>query len=80
MDPISNFVIGLVIVLVVIVYKGATIVSQGFEFTVERLGKYTKTLTPGFHILIPFIDKIGAKVNMMERVLDVPITRSHHPR
>lgn len=48
------------------------IVPQGFEYTVERFGRYTKTLSPGLHILIPFIDGIGRKMNMMEQVVDIP--------
>ena len=62
----------ILIFAIVIVIMGAKKVSQGMEYTVERLGKYTKTLKPGFHVIIPFIDSIGAKQNMMEQVLDVP--------
>ena len=47
-------------------------VPQGYEFTVERFGKYTHTLGPGLHFIIPFIQAIGARMNMMETVLDVP--------
>jgi len=47
-------------------------VPQGFEWTVERWGKYTHTLTPGFHLLIPVMQNVGRKINMMEQVLDVP--------
>lgn len=57
---------------IAIVVMGAKIVPQGQEFTVERLGRYTQTLTPGFHVIIPVIDRLGAKLNMMEQVMDVP--------
>lgn len=62
----------IVVLAVIIVSLGAKKVPQGMEYTVERLGKYTKTLKPGFHVIIPIIDAIGAKMNMMEQVLDVP--------
>ncbi|MCK5041175.1 MAG: SPFH/Band 7/PHB domain protein [Sphingomonadales bacterium] len=68
----SIFAIILVILLILILMMGAVVVNQGYEYTVERLGKYTKTLTPGFHIIIPFIDRIGTQTNMKERVLDIP--------
>lgn len=48
------------------------IVRQGHEYTLERFGKYQRTLRPGFHFIIPFVHRVGHKVNMMERVLDVP--------
>ncbi len=57
---------------IVIVVMGAKIVPQGQEYTVERLGRYTNTLNPGFHVIIPVIDRLGAKLNMMEQVSDVP--------
>lgn len=52
--------------------RSVKIVPQGFEYTVERFGKYIQTLSPGLHLLVPLIDRIGAKVNMMESVMDVP--------
>ena len=67
-----GFAIIFVVFVIVIIFAGVKTVNQGYEFTVERLGRYTKTLRPGFHIIIPVIDKIGGRVNMMERVLDVP--------
>ncbi len=57
---------------VIVVRKAVIIVRQGYEYTVERFGKYSTTFRPGFHVMIPFVNRIGQKVNMMERVLDVP--------
>jgi regulator of protease activity HflC (stomatin/prohibitin superfamily) len=68
MEP---FVIAIVVLAVIIVIKAVVQVSQGFEYTVERFGKYTRTLRPGLHFIIPIFDRIGHKQNMMERVLDV---------
>jgi len=61
-----------VVVAVVLVFSGAKSVKQGWEYTVERFGRFTRTLRPGFHLVIPLVDRIGAKMNMMENVLDVP--------
>ena len=58
-------------VAVLIIFKGIRMVPQGHHWTVERFGKYTRTLSPGLHILVPFIDAVGRKLNMMEQVLDV---------
>lgn len=69
---LSYFALALIVVAVLTVYKGVVVVHQGYEYTVERFGRFTKSLTPGFHILIPYIEAVGARVNMMERVLDVP--------
>ena len=69
---LSYFAIVLLIAAVLVVVKGVVVVGQGYEYTVERMGRFTKSLRPGFHIIIPFIDSVGAKVNMMERVLEVP--------
>ncbi|MCB1615430.1 MAG: SPFH/Band 7/PHB domain protein [Pseudomonadales bacterium] len=55
-----------------IVFLGVKIVPQGYEWTVERWGKYTKTLRPGLNIIMPVMDAIGHKVNIMEQVLDIP--------
>lgn len=60
------------VLVIVILIKTATIVPQRSEFIVERLGKYRKTLGAGFHILIPFLDKIAYKRSLKEEVLDIP--------
>jgi len=65
-------IIVLVALVVQVLFKGIKTVPQGFNYTVERFGRYTKTLTPGLNLIVPFIDAIGAKMNMMEQVLDVP--------
>jgi regulator of protease activity HflC (stomatin/prohibitin superfamily) len=67
-------IVALVLVLlsVIILFRAIKIVPQGREYTVERLGRYTRTLTPGLAFLTPFVEAIGRRVNMMEQVLDVP--------
>jgi len=56
----------------VTVFLGVKIVPQGREFTVERFGRYVRTLQPGLHVITPYVEAVGAKLNMMEQVLDVP--------
>lgn len=72
MFGISVFSLSVIVVAILIVYRGVVIVRQGYEYTIERLGRYTRSLRPGLSIILPFIDSVGAKVNMMERVLEVP--------
>ena len=66
------FVVFLVVLAIIIIAMGVKTVPQGSEFTVERFGRYTRTLTPGLSLIVPVFDRIGAKINMMETVLDVP--------
>jgi regulator of protease activity HflC (stomatin/prohibitin superfamily) len=61
-----------VVVVVIVLIKLVRIVPQGYEWTVETFGKYTRTLEPGLHFLIPVYQSVGRKINMMEQVLDVP--------
>jgi regulator of protease activity HflC (stomatin/prohibitin superfamily) len=66
------FVLALVVVALVLVFAGVKTVPQGNNWTIERFGKYTRTLPPGLHLIVPFIDAVGHKMNMQENVLDVP--------
>ncbi len=65
-------VFAIVLLAIIIVSMGVKTVPQGMEYTVERFGRYTRTLEPGLKIIVPVVDRIGAKMNMMETVLDVP--------
>ncbi len=69
---------GLIFVLVglllafVFLLRAVKVVPQGYVYTVERFGRYTHSLTPGLGLIIPFVDRVGTKMNMMETVVDVP--------
>ncbi|MBO6549711.1 MAG: SPFH/Band 7/PHB domain protein [Rhizobiales bacterium] len=69
---VDIFLIVMVLFVLAVIYSGVVVVPQGHNYTIERFGRYTKTLKPGLSLITPFIDQIGHKVNMMERVLDVP--------
>ncbi|HJU07979.1 MAG TPA: SPFH domain-containing protein [Rhodanobacteraceae bacterium] len=69
----AAIIAAIVIALVVIgVFKGVRVVPQGWEWTVETFGRYTATLEPGLHLLIPIYQAVGRKINMMEQVLAIP--------
>ncbi|MBE9526846.1 MAG: SPFH/Band 7/PHB domain protein [Proteobacteria bacterium] len=68
----DTFVIGFLGLVVALIVMGVKKVNQGMEYTVERFGRFTKSLRPGLNLIIPVMDNIGHKVNMMERVMDVP--------
>jgi regulator of protease activity HflC (stomatin/prohibitin superfamily) len=68
-----GFIIPLLIILVVVgLLMAVKTIPQGYNYTVEEFGRYTRTLSPGLNLIIPFIERIGSKMNMMEQVMDVP--------
>ncbi len=67
-----EFALFLAVVVFFLLLTSVVIVRQGYEYTVESFGRFTRTLSPGLHIIIPIVEKIGAKINRMEQVLDVP--------
>jgi len=66
------FIVVLLAVVIIFGLMALKTVRQGNEWTIERFGRYTKTLTPGFHMIIPFVDSVGYKMNVRERVVDIP--------
>ncbi|MFD2236216.1 SPFH domain-containing protein [Aureimonas populi] len=73
--PVTGFglvVIVLLVFAVLALLSAIKIVPQGYNFTIENFGKYTRTLTPGLNLIVPFVERVGHKMNMMEQVLDVP--------
>jgi regulator of protease activity HflC (stomatin/prohibitin superfamily) len=65
-------VISLVVFAAIVLFSAIKTVPQGFNYTVQRFGRYTRTLSPGLNLLVPFFDRVGARMNMMETVLEVP--------
>ncbi|MDG4561582.1 MAG: SPFH/Band 7/PHB domain protein [Candidatus Competibacter sp.] len=72
LEGFSAFVVALAMLAVILIVLGVKAVPQGMEYTVERFGRYTETMRPGLNLIVPIIDRIGHKINMMETVLDVP--------
>ena len=71
-DPFSIFVVVIIVLAIALVFMGVKTVPQGFEYTVERFGRYTRTLSPGLALIVPLVDRVGRRQNMMEQVTDVP--------
>ncbi len=65
-------VIAIVLLVILVLFAGIKTVPQGYRYTVERFGRYTRTLDPGLNLITPFIERIGARMNVMEQVLDIP--------
>ena len=72
MAGFDAFVIGFIIFVFILIVMGMKKVNQGMEYTVERFGRYTRSLRPGLNFIMPVFDAVGHQVNMMERVMDVP--------
>jgi len=72
MEGFAAFVIAILVLALLLIFAGVKTVPQGSQWTVERLGRYTRTLPPGLSLIIPFVDRIGAKLSMQETVLDIP--------
>ena len=66
------FVVIVVFLAILTVFLGVKTVTQGYNWTVERFGRYTRTLRPGLNLVVPFIDRVGRKMNVMEQVIDIP--------
>ncbi|HCK92565.1 MAG TPA: paraslipin [Gammaproteobacteria bacterium] len=68
----GSVVVIMVVLVIVLAAAGVKRVPQGYQWTVERFGRFTRCLNPGLNFIVPFFDQIGHKMNMMERVLDIP--------
>lgn len=72
MDAILIFFAVILFIVIMVIYRGIKTVPQGYQWTIERFGRYQDTLKPGLHIINPFIDRIGRRINVQETVLEVP--------
>ena len=74
MNPFGfeTFAILVIVLAVAALWSTVKMVPQGYNYTVENFGRYTRTLEPGLHILVPVMERIGAKMNMKEQVIDIP--------
>ncbi len=67
-----NILIVFIIAIIITLYKGIKIVPQGEEWVIEKLGKFHKTLTPGLNIIVPFVDRVRAKISTRDIIMDIP--------
>ena len=72
MSGFDIFTIAFLLLVVFTLFAGVKTVSQGYHWTIERFGRYTRTLEPGLNIIVPYFDRVGRKVNIMEQVIEVP--------
>src|SRR6187455_1583602 len=72
MTGFDIFAIAFLLLVIVTLFAGVKTVPQGYDWTIERFGKYTRTLSPGLNIIVPYFDRVGRKMNMMEQVISIP--------
>ncbi|MDR2215926.1 MAG: SPFH/Band 7/PHB domain protein [Nevskiaceae bacterium] len=70
--PIGYLPIIILVAIIVVAARSLLTVKQGYEYTLERFGRYKRTMEPGLHFIVPFFEAVGRRINMMEQVLDVP--------
>lgn len=68
----ETFALLMIVLAVAVLWSTVKVVPQGYNYTVENFGRYTRTLQPGLNILVPVMERIGAKMNMKEQVIDIP--------
>ncbi|MET0905793.1 MAG: SPFH/Band 7/PHB domain protein [Bradyrhizobiaceae bacterium] len=72
MSGFDILVIAIALLIIFTLFAGVKTVPQGFDWTIERFGKFTRSLSPGLNLIIPYFDRVGRKVNMMEQVIEIP--------
>src|SRR3982751_4322536 len=72
MTGFDIFAIAFLLLVIVTLFAGVKTVPQGYDWTIERFGRYTRTLAPGLNLIVPYFDRIGRKINMMEQAIDIP--------